>query len=88
MTTFLTAEGALALEEFLRENGLLKGLRRGRARDICEDLAGLVHSLIALAVLQSEEELKTAAILAGYDALDAQKARIFENVRDQVAWPQ
>lgn len=84
----LTEDDAMLLEDWLRDQGFLKGLRRKKVRAICADLANVIESLIALAVLQSEGELKTAAILAGYDALDAQKARIFESVREQVAFPQ
>jgi hypothetical protein len=86
--TYLTAEGALALEEFLREQGFLKGLRRGRARAVCEDLAGLVNCLVAGAVLQATEQMRSAVVLAGQEAIERQRAGIFESLFEQLGCQQ
>ncbi len=88
MTTNLTTEDALMLELFLEDAGLLKRLNRKRAKEVLEDLCGLVSAIVAGAVHEATEELKVIAIKAGYDALDAQQARFHENIRNQIAWPQ
>ena len=88
MTNYVTTEGALALEEFLREQGFLKGLRHKRARAICADLCGLVNCLVAGAVLQATEQMRSALVLAGQEAIEQQRAGVFESLREQLGCQQ
>lgn len=85
MATFVSPYHALALEEFLRELGVLRGMRREQAEEIIGDLCGIVRCIVAEAMLDASEEFKVEAILAGYEVLDQQRSWIFENVRRQIA---
>ena len=88
MTTYLTAEGALALEEFLRELGALRGMGVNQTREVVADLCGLVACIVAESVLQATEEMKEAVVVASFDVLDHQRAWIFEQIGRQMACPQ
>ncbi len=87
MSPYLTSAHALALEEFLRELGALRGLRREQTAEICGDLCGLVCCIVSEAVLAATEEMKRASVLDGFDLLDRQREWIFETLRRQLCCP-
>ncbi len=84
MTSYLRRVDALALEEFLRELGALRGMGLNQTQEVVADLCGLVACIVAEAVLQATEEMKEAVVVAGFDVLDQQRAWIFESVRRQM----
>ncbi len=83
MTT-LTRYHALALEEFLRELGVLRGLRQDQVEEIVGDLCILVRCIVSEAVLDAMQEMQAQILLDGFDVLDQQRAWVFENVKRQM----
>jgi hypothetical protein len=88
MQKLLTHENVEALKSCLTDLGLLTERNPTEVHAVCTKLFGLVEVVVREAVDKATLEMKAAALLAAYDALDEQRQKMFAGMTAQFCFRQ